>query len=90
MDGGVILLAILVLVSFDDGEGLRVFVVLHHEPVLRQLTHLFSTFHKVCVPVKTLFILAVDLTRLLQLLGQLLHAVGFGVHVHDERVGGHC
>ena len=32
MNAGFLLLAALVLVTLDDGEGTRVLVVLHHEP----------------------------------------------------------
>lgn len=87
-----LLLTALMRVALDDGEGLRVFVVLHDEPATQDAsTTLVSAGSFVLddAPAQTLLVFAVHLAGLLELLRQLVDAVGFRMEVDHEGVGGH-
>jgi hypothetical protein len=81
-----LLLAALVLVTLDNGEGARVLVVLHHEPKY----HVSFIFGKCWSqgsysPAMALLVFAVDLARLLEFGDELADGLGvlLSIEVHD-------
>lgn len=84
-----LLLAALVLVALDDGEGTRVLVILHDEPWNCQSQHTTASHTRMIYsPAKSFLVIAVDLAGLLELGDKLVDgfSVLLGVEVNDESV----